>query len=168
MSDFKPGDKVWIEATVDEGGSPYGQWVRTSAGRMHYVPSDTLHRGVLIAPDASPDKMARALQEATGRTLVVIEYADPGGARLNAASLEENGYEATAAFIRRQVAPPRMAEPGLDEGIVVLAHTLEFAVRSRFRRYTDITGVKDRWIDERGDTYRWDDLIDPQPVGGAS
>lgn len=64
----------------------------------------------------------------------------------------------------KQTAPHRMAEPGWGEKVI--AHTAGDPTRREFVRYGDLPY---RWsARDACDGFRWDDLLDPRPVGGDS
>jgi len=62
-------------------------------------------------------------------------------------------------------AQPRMAEP--EWGERVTAHTDENTERREFVRFSAQGNDYAEWAD-RDDSYDWAELLDPQPVGGAS
>ena len=70
-----------------------------------------------------------------------------------------------ATAFERQTELLRMEEPGWGEKVV--AHTEDNAERREFVRYTTHADAGLDWND-RIDSYRWADLLYPQPVGGAS
>lgn len=69
-----------------------------------------------------------------------------------------------ATAFERQ-AQPRMAEP--EWGERVTAHTDENTERREFVRFSAQGNDYAEWAD-RDDSYDWPELLDPQPVGGAS
>lgn len=109
------------------------------------------------------------------RPLVVLDPKDfpvPDVAGLLRAVASEripaSGRELTLLWIadewEKQTAPPRMDEPGWGEKVI--AHTAGDPTRREFVRYGDLPY---RWsARDACDGFRWDDLLDPRPVGGDS
>jgi hypothetical protein len=60
--------------------------------------------------------------------------------------------------------PPRMTEPGWQPQVI--AHTNDNSRRQGFSAEPWATGGQ--WVTVTGKRYSWSELIDPEPVDGAS